>query len=270
MRLRLMIAPLFLLLAGASAPAAAPREWPSWLDWLLGRRERAPAAIERTSVSRITTAAGVAVITERYTVRSTPDGRGAIDSLAFAATATGQPAQDLGKGSPIFPTAIDVTWQEPPPGGTITTQACGRLRRRGLLGPQACSASRTYTTPDVAPPPIVIDTLEAALTIGAVGQADQEHWQLVGGRSVELCLVIGFRTGRAAGFVTDDPRCQAVVAQVHPGFRALNVTEQAWIDQKCFELSGDQPGRGFSQLPSCWQGAAAITRLERAWNVEAP
>jgi len=232
-------------LASITLLTAAEGAWPSWLDWLFGRRERSRAAIERTSVkvqwvcaeNTAVPAEGsdclaVLLVSEQYTIRWNPDNNGAVDSLLFSATATGQPIQVRNSAQPQFPVVVSVAWLDPNPGNTITTQACARVKRRSLYSQQNCSASRSYTSPDVPPPPPVIDTTLLAIDL----KPDVINVPALGTK--EICVFLQFGDGQRAVRSSDRPECDVLYQTSYPdSLRRPAAVQQAVADTKCFTLS---------------------------------
>lgn len=252
--------------------AAASPDWPRWLDWLFGERIRTTAGIERTKVEQRTNPDGTLTISEQYTVRWTPDGNGSPDSLLLTGTATGLPSQVFNSGTPQFPKIIIVSWTSPAPGTALSTQLCGRVRRRAAYSAATCSAIRPYATPDVPPPPIAIDTTDLAMRLRFLGDStDAATGQAVlkTATDYEMCLL--FRIGGHAGSVGADPRCATLTAKAFPLASPLTVAEQVWIDTRCMNFKSRAvapaagPGGAFSNLPNtCWTVGGLRPRVSTA------
>lgn len=255
--LRGLLTALMLALASPTLAhaATATSGWPSWLDWLFGRRERTTTAIEITDVKLIRHDDGTMTVAQTYTVRWTSDGNGAPDSLLATATGTGQAAQAFNSGSPQFPVALAVSWTTPVPGASVTTQLCARVKRRGLYSVSNCSASRTYSSPDVPPPPPAIDTTNATFRVTFSGstRTGPLHYDLTEGQVYPVCI-LGLMNGRA-GAVQNDPGCVALLASEYPLTGRWTTVEQTWVDSHCFRIQGGQALGTYAGLPSCWMGA---------------
>lgn len=145
--------------------------------------------IER--VRRVSFRVGDVQITERYTVRWTPDGFGPVDSLRFTASATGQAIQIVNVPNPQFPRSFSITWNTPNFGDSTMTQGCATVIRRGASS-QACSAVRTYRIPDQPPPPPVVDT---TLLLARI-DLKPDSVQLSPGVRRQFCVFVVFKDNK--------------------------------------------------------------------------
>lgn len=202
-----------------------------WLGKLLGLcREVGGPALVRLSGEIHDLGNGAFVVSERYTVRWTGDGRGNADTLQFGATATGQPDQIQAVGNPTFPRTFNITWNDPPVAGSITTRGCARVKRRLLWSTYACSTERTYSTPDQPPPPPVVDT--ALVQIGLIAKPDSLP-SMKPGETVQLCAFIRFGDGKVAMRAADASLCSTHYASLPASVRNTSPAQRASADATC-------------------------------------
>ncbi len=120
------------------------------------------------------------------------DGLGAIDSVI---TTSGTDSGGAPQRHALAPAATrdSFSFARPQPGSSATGYVCAATKRRGLLSPTACKPW-SYTAPDQAPPPPLLDTVRiVALRIWpdpatALAAATQQALRLPASRAqVQFC-----------------------------------------------------------------------------------
>lgn len=206
-------------------------------------------------------------VTESYSVRWTGDGNGEPDSVLATATATNQSPQSRALAKPfVWPVILSFTWQAAPIGGSITTQACARVKRRQSYSTSACSATRAYVTPDVPPPPPVVDT--TALQVLGV-EVHPDTLKLHVGEARQLCAFAAFADGRFAVRAVERPQCDSMYVRVIPPALRASAAQQARADSVCVSWSatgGTMPVEPCNTPGLHWSLGRPTPR--RGWLVE--
>lgn len=215
-----------------------------------------PVAAEkpRLTISTPRIAVQAATITVSHTVRlAADDGGGPVDSLIVTESGSGQPTQTkrlVAQATQV----VSFIWTKPAIGQTITGTITAQVKRRALV---SATASRTwsFTTPDQAPPPPIIDT---ALVISRL-DLKPDSVRLGTGQQVQFCAFIAFKDGAVAMRGQDGPVCSAAYTALIPKFPSG--AQQAKADSLC--LTWQATGGTITVSPCDVVGQLGLRRTMR-------